>query len=345
MVLLSVNAGSSSLKVAVFNREAPDRPTFSVSIEGVGTADSVLLPDGLEHGPDAKRLTIQTAAEAAEAIKQWLSEERHIQPQDVEAIGYRVVHGGKKLQEATIITKDIQGYLKSLTPLAPNHMPSTLAAIDAFQSSYPKAAHVACFDTSLFARIPKVAQMLPISKKLQDDHDIKRYGFHGLSYASLLDDFRQHEGDMAANGRVIMAHLGSKLASPPLRMVDPSICRWALPCIGHRYVVRSGDIEPGVLSYLQKDLGISIDEIIRLVTYESGNFGVSGTTADMRILLKSQATDPNAALAIELFCYSVKKQIGSYAAVLGGVDSIILVEALASGQPRFAHAFARAYHS
>jgi acetate kinase len=317
-VLLSINAGSSSLKVAVFDATQLESPISSVSIEGIGTDTAAILPDGNEEA--ARHLPIATAREAVEVVKQWLSNDIAIASDTVLAIGYRVVHGGERFTEATRITPTVLEYLDTLTPLAPNHMPSTLSVIAAFQAAYPSTDHVACFDTSFFSDIPEVAKTLP----LPQEYDIRRFGFHGLSYSSLLESFRQHEGETAACGRVIMAHLGSGASVSALkngRPVDMSM--GFTPVSGIMMSTRSGDIEPEALTYLQREKGLSVVAISELVSRKSGLLGVSGVSAEMHTLLAKQHEDNQVALAVELFCYKVKKQIGAYAAVLGGVDSLI----------------------
>lgn len=324
MTLLSINAGSSSLKVAVFDDETPDVPRTSVSIEGIGTPDACLIPEGTFGSADTRKLPIDSATTAAGYVKEWLTNELSISSSDITAIGYRVVHGGETFTKATLVTPEVTTHLEELTPLAPNHMPATLASIHAFQTAYPETSHVACFDTSFFHDVPEVATVLPISKKVQDTHGIRRFGFHGLSYQSLLKNFAKHEGETAVNGRIIMAHLGSGASVTACvngKPVDMSM--GFTPVSGIMMSTRSGDIEPGVLTYLQQRAAMTAEQVAQLVTHDSGLLGVSGTTADMYTLLQTQSTNPDVALAVELFCYKIKKQIGAYIAVLGGVDSII----------------------
>lgn len=323
MILLSINAGSSSLKVSVFESDNLESPKTSVSIEGIGTPDACLIPDGVFGSDQTRKLPIDTPEIAAGYVKDWLTDELAISPTDIQAIGYRVVHGGDKYDRPTIITDETIDYLESITPLAPNHMPATLASLRAFRITYPELAHVACFDTSFFHNLPEVAKMLTINKKIQDKYDMRRFGFHGISYQSLLDNFHQNEGEEATKGRIIMAHLGSGASVTACvngQPVDTSM--GFTPVSGIMMSTRSGDLEPGVVTYLQRQ-GMSLDEVSKLVTYESGLLGVSGKTADMYTLIKSRKTDPDAKIAIDLFCYKVKKQIGAYMAALGGVDSII----------------------
>lgn len=323
MVLLSVNAGSSSLKVSVFDPNEPTKPRTSLFVEGIGSAEGALIPNGVYGSEDTKQLPIASFVEAADHVKSWLNSES-IQSSDVIGIGYRVVHGGEKYKEAAEVTPEMLGYLESITPLAPNHMPAALTAMRAFLEVYPDATHVACFDTSFFHDIPAVAKTLPIPINLQEEHNIRRYGFHGLSYQYLLASFTEHEGEEAAKGRIIMAHLGSGASLTAVKEGAPiDMSMGFTPVSGIMMSTRSGDIEPGVLTYLQKEKGLSAEEVADMVTYKSGLLGVSGYTTDMLTLLNEQHDNPHAALAVELFCYKITKTIGGYIAALGGVDSII----------------------
>jgi acetate kinase len=305
MVVLSVNAGSSSLKVSVFDRNDPALARASFAVEDIEP-------------------TSHATQTAVKQVQQWLQDKLSLSIKDVEAIGHRVVHGGEKYDSAVRITPDVRTYLESITPLAPNHMPSALATISAFTDEYPTAQHVACFDTSFFHAVPEVAKIFPLPLSLQKESGIRRYGFHGLAYAGLLDSFRQHEGETAYRGRVILAHLGSGASVAAIKDGQPlDMSMGFTPVSGIMMSTRSGDLEPGVMTYLATEKGMSSQDISTLLSHQSGLLGVSELTADMHVLLNSQQDNPQAALAIELFCYKIKKMIGAYTAVLGGVDSII----------------------
>jgi len=305
MVLLSVNAGSSSLKVSVFDRQDPHTPISSLAIENIGI-DGKSIEGAIVH------------------IQTWLTGTLSIQDTDIEAIGHRVVHGGERYSSASLITSELFTYLVSITPLAPNHMPGTLAALRAFIGAYPNAKHVACFDTSFFHAIPEVAKILPIPLTFQKENGIRRYGFHGLSYESLLASFKEHEGVAAHNGRVILAHLGSGASVAAIKNGQPiDMTMGFTPVSGIMMSTRSGDLEPGLITYLEAEKGMTPAQLSDLFTNRSGLLGVSETTADMHVLLDTQEENPQGKLAVELFIYKIKKTIGAYAAALGGVDSII----------------------
>lgn len=324
MVLLSINAGSSSLKVAVFDEDQLGTPRTSVSIEGIGSPSSSFIPEGHYGDAGTKAVPIADIDAAVGLVKSWLTDELSIGAKDITALGHRIVHGGPRYTSAVIISDPVISYLQSITDLAPNHMPGTLRAIGAFRASYPEVIHVGCFDTSFFSTTPKVAKTLPIAQSIQEKFSLQRYGFHGLSYQSLLSSFAAHEGEMAKNGRVIMAHLGNGASVSASRNGQPiDMTMGFTPVSGIMMSTRSGDLEPGVLTYLQTVGGMSVEEVEHLVAYESGLQGVSELSGNMHDLLDVQHDNPRAALAVELFCYKVKKQIGAYAAALGGVDSII----------------------
>lgn len=305
MALLTVNAGSSSLKVSVFNRANLHTPFATLSLEEIGTKIA---------SPEA----------AAEQVQSWLNNELSIAPADIEAVGHRVVHGGNKYASAVGITPDVVSYLESITPLAPNHMPATLHSMRTFTDAYPEARHVACFDTSFFHDIPAVAKTLPIPLSLQKELTIRRYGFHGLSYQSLLASFEEIEGTVAKHGRVVMCHLGSGASVAATKNALPiDMSMGFTPVSGIMMSTRSGDLEPGLITYLEKERGLSSDELSELFTKKSGVLGVSETTADMHEILLTQDQNPQVKLALELFCYKITKQIGAYAAALGGIDSLI----------------------
>lgn len=320
-MFLVINAGSSSLKVALYGGEHSE-PITSVSIEDIGSSEAHLIPEGQYGTSQTTNVEAKNHEEAAIQAKRWLDAEI-AQAVIVTAVGYRIVHGGDRFKEPTVLTDEVMGYLEQLTPLAPNHMPVTLQCIWVFKRIYDEAVHVGCFDTAFFVNVPEVAQTFPLPKALRDN-GIRRYGFHGLSYEYLLTSFREHEGEVAANGRLIFLHLGSGASVSALVGGKPiEMSMGFTPVSGVMMSTRTGDIEPGVLMYMQQHLGLKPDEVFDIVAKQSGLLGISGQTGDMYTLLQSQHEDSAAALAIELFCYTIKKTIGAYTAVLGGVDSIV----------------------
>ena len=321
-MLLAVNAGSSSLKVSVFNETQVDAPTISVAIEGIGTSDACLIPDGMYGGAGTVKLVIPDHQAAATAIIWWLKV-RGIDVLQVKMVGHRVVHGGDRYDQATVIDDEAIDYLRSITPLAPNHLPVALSCIDAFRVRFRAASHIACFDTAFFHAIPKIAQTIAVPETIRE-LGVRRYGFHGLSYEYILHDFMVHEGEVAANGRVIIAHLGSGASLTAIKNGFPvDMTMGFTPASGIVMSTRTGDIDPGLIDFLLRERNMTPQEVSNLIYKQSGLLGISGTTADMHKLLMDRSHNEHAALAIDIFCYGIKKTIGAYAAALGGVDSII----------------------
>ncbi len=329
-MLLVVNAGSSSLKVTIYTDDTSDVALASAAVEDITSERARLITHVHEDGqePETKPAPSQSHSEAAQHIYEWLQASPVI-GSPITAVGYRIVHGGAVYTQPTRITDAVIEQLHELTSLAPNHMAATIQCMTIFRTAYPEATHIGCFDTSFFADIPRVAQTLPLPKDLRQE-GIRRYGFHGLSYTYLLTSFRHHEGEVAAHGRVILAHLGSGAsvaACKDGRPVDMSM--GYTPVSGVPMATRTGDVEPGVLLYLQQYRGMTVEEVYTLVTKQSGLLGISGKTADMYELLQQQDTDADVALAVEYFCYKIRQVIGGYAATLGGVDSIIFTGGIA----------------
>lgn len=318
-MLLVINPGSSSVKAMVYDDVSSGVALYAVSIEGIGTGSATLLPDATFNEATIEKVDASDYLAAVHLIREWL-ETKNVA---LDAIGYRVVHGGERYKAPTIVDDEVIEYLTSISSLAPNHMPGAIECINAFRSVYPVVVHVACFDTSFFADIPALAKTLPIPKSISDE-GVRRYGFHGLSYQYILEDFRKHEGDEAARGRVIIAHMGNGVSLSACRDGQPiDMTMGFTPVSGVPMSTRTGDIEPGVLLYLLREKKLSVDDVSELVTRQSGLLGISDDTADMYYLLQHQQDNPSAALAIEFFCYAIKKQVGAYIAALGGVDSII----------------------
>jgi acetate kinase len=234
-----------------------------------------------------------------------------------------VVHGGPGHGTPQPVTPDLLDELRGLIPFAPNHLPAELALIDAFGHHYPGVPQVACFDTAFHHDLPTVARTLPIPR-VYAARGVRRYGFHGLSYAYLGKELARVAGTAAAEGRVILAHLGngaSMAAVHGRRCIDTTM--GFTPTGGLMMGTRSGDLDPGLLAYLVRADGLTADGLEALTARRSGLLGVSGTSSDMRVLLAHEATDPRAAEAVALFCYRARREVGALAAALGGLDTLV----------------------
>jgi acetate kinase len=250
----------------------------------------------------------------------------------VKAVGHRVVHGMTHT-EPERVTPELLEELHRITPYDPDHLPREIELIEAIRQRHPKLPQVACFDTAFHRTMPRVARLLPIPRRYEAK-GVQRYGFHGLSYAYLLEELA-HLGDPAATkGRVILAHLGNGASLAAVRdgkSVDTSM--GFTPTAGLVMSTRSGDLDPGLLSFLARTEHMTASQFDQMVNHQSGLLGVSETSPDMRDLLAKETADVRAAEAVALFCYQAKKWIGSFAAALGGLDTLVFSAGIGENCP------------
>jgi acetate kinase len=250
----------------------------------------------------------------------------------VKAVGHRVVHGMKHT-EPEIVTKKLLDELRRISPNDPDHLPREIELIEVLRQRHPKLQQVACFDTAFHQTMPRVAKLLPIPRRF-DVKGIQRYGFHGLSYAFLIEELARLGDPSARRGRVILAHLGNGASMAAVRdgkSIDTSMC--FTPTAGLVMSTRSGDLDPGLAPYLARTEQMTTQQFYKMVNHESGLLGVSETSSDMRDLLNHEKTDVRAAEAVALFCYQAKKWIGSYAAALGGLDTLVFAGGIGENAP------------
>ena len=244
-----------------------------------------------------------------------------------------MVHGGPKYSEPALITKEMVEELRRLKPFDPEHLPEEIQLTEAFHRRFPDLPQVACFDTAFHHDLPRVAQLLPIPRRYEAQ-GVRRYGFHGLSYAFLMEELARLAGTEAAQGRVILAHLGngeSLAAVHHGKSVDTSMS--FTPTAGVPMSTRSGDLDPGLVWYLAHTEHIGAKQFNEMVNFQSGLLGVSETSSDMRDLLEHEAGDVRAAEAITMFCYQVRKWIGAFAAALGGLDTLVFAGGIGENAP------------
>lgn len=320
--VLVVNAGSSSLKFTVYRNLQADSADVEAAgqIEGIGTAPRFTAHNGAGEKLTDERLgdTANDVRGALDSLARWLRS--RFAGTHVLGVGHRVVHGGAKYHQPTIVTSQVMHDLRALTPLAPLHQPHNLAAIDAVSERMPHVPQVACFDTSFHRGQPAVAELVPLPKEIRAQ-GVQRYGFHGLSYeyiAGVLPRLVPH----AAEGRVIVAHLGSGASMCALKnrcSIDCTLGFTALDglCMG----TRPGSLDPGIVLYLFQGLAMTVHDVETLLYKRSGLLGISGISNDMRNLLAS--TEPAARLAVDYFIYRAVKEIGALTAVLGGLDAVV----------------------
>jgi len=329
---LVLNAGSSSLKFCVFQR--PVNQGWEIAsrgqVEGIGSAPrlSAKDADGKVLADNPLGNDIRDGRAALEALAKWL---RSIYGNaKLLGVGHRVVHGGARFTQPVVLNQQILAELKELIPLAPLHQPYNLGAIEVAFDRLADVPQVACFDTSFHATSPDVAKLVPLPAHLRRA-GLQRYGFHGLSYeyvASVLPEVAPE----IANGRVIVAHLGSGASMCALRAgksVDNTLGFTALDglCMG----TRPGALDPGVVLYLFQSLGLSSKDVETLLYKKSGLLGISGISNDMRNLLGDG--QPEAHLAVDYFVYRAAKEIGALAAVLGGIDALVFTAGIGENSP------------
>ena len=244
--------------------------------------------------------------------------EKRLGPDALTVVGHRVVHGGPKYSEPLRITAEVVQELHRISPFDPEHMPEEILLIEAFRRRFPDVPQIACFDTGFHHDLPRVAQILPIPRRFEAK-GVRRYGFHGLSYAYLMGELAPLAGSEIAQGSVILAHLGNGASLAAVRdgkSMDTSMS--FTPTAGVPMSTRCGDLDPGLVSYLARTEKMSAKQFDEMVNFHSGLLGISETSSDMRDLLKCESHDVRAAEAVALFCYQVKKWIGAFAAAWRG---------------------------
>jgi acetate kinase len=288
--ILTVNTGSSSVKLGLY--------------EGDRLVDSCARDCS---GPQSFH----------DAIERYLSSLEGSWP---DAVGHRIVHGGPRHTTPCRITPEILALLRELVPLLPEHLPQAIEAVEAISHLAPQATQVACFDSAFHRTLPRVARLLPLPRRYLDS-GVMRYGFHGLSYEYVAGELQRLD-PQRVGGLAIVAHLGNGASMAALREgVSVETTMGLTPTGGLVMGTRTGDLDPGVLVYVGTRERLSPEAVSRLVNLESGLLGISELSADMRDLLASD--DARAAEAVELFCYQARKHIGSLAAVLGGLDTLV----------------------
>jgi len=318
--ILSINGGSSSIKFALFGRvERPERE-LGGKVDRIGVSGTSLEFSAVDGRSGNRHLSTGNHISAARALVDWLVSQSLFA--SVKAIGHRVVHGMEHTEPA-LVTPALLDELRRLVPVDPDHLPIEIELIDALTAARPTLPHVVCFDTAFHRSMPRVAQLLPIPRRY-DAKGIRRYGFHGLSYGYLMEELGRLAGKTATRGRVILAHLGNGASLAAVldgRSIDTSMS--FTPTSGLLMGTRSGDLDPGLASYLERSEQLSAGDFFAMATEQSGLLGVSETSSDIRDLLERGATDVRAAEAVALFCYQAKKYVGAYAAALGGIDTLV----------------------
>ena len=328
--ILVLNGGSSSIRFALLRADARLTRICSGTLNGIGEADAWLGIDSDADAPARQAIAARDPAEAIQSLVQWLRQGHGVDA--IAAVGHRVVHGMNHFDPERI-TPDLLAALRRIEPVDPDHLPVEIALIEAVGRVLPGLPQVACFDTRFHQHLPRVAAQLALPRRFEAQ-GLRRYGFHGLSYDFLLHELERIAGARVARGRVILAHLGggaSLAAVRDGRCIDTTMS--FTPTAGLVMGTRSGDLDPSLAPYLERTAGIGSAQFLKMVNHESGLLGVSETSADMRELLAAEAGDPRAAEAVALFCYQVRKAIGSFAAALGGLDTLVFAGGIGENAP------------
>jgi acetate kinase len=330
--ILTINGGSSSIKFALFEAGDSLRRILEGGIERIGSSEATLRVKGLDRADNFSRLvTAPDHTVAVGVLMDWIEERSGREA--LSAVGHRVVHGGPKYYQPQRITAEMVEELQRLSAFDPDHLPEEILLTEAFHRRFPELPQVACFDTAFHHDMPRVAQLLPIPRRYEAQ-GVRRYGFHGLSYAFLMEELARLAGADAAQGRIILAHLGNGASLAAVRDGKPVDTSMSFtPTAGVPMSTRSGDLDPGLVWYLSRTEKMGAKQFNEMVNFQSGLLGVSETSSDMRDLLQHETLDVRAAEAVALFCYQVKKWIGAFAAALGGLDTLVFSGGIGENAP------------
>lgn len=320
--ILTVNGGSSSIKFALFEAADSLRRILHGGIDRIGLPNAVFHVKFTNQDEKVSRpVSAPDHTAAVGVLMDWI--EKRSDGATLIAVGHRVLQGGPKYYKPQRITADMIAELHQLSSFDPEHIPEETDLIEAMRRRFPGLPQIACFDTAFHHDLPRVAQLLPIPRRY-DTQGIRRYGFHGLSYAFLMEKLAEIAGPEVAKGRVILAHLGSGASLAAVRdgkSLDTSM--GFTPASGIPMSTRSGDLDPGLAWYLAATEQMSPKDFNTMANSQSGLLGISETSADMHDLLEREALDVRAAEAVAVFCYQVKKWIGAFSAALGGLDTLV----------------------
>jgi len=330
--VLAINSGSSSLRFTLFKAGESLAQILTGKFERIGLPDAALsFRDVLANQQDERRIDAPNHVACVPLLVELL--EKTAGDNSVSAIGYRVVHGGPRYREPQRVDEAMLEELRRISFFAPNHLPSAILLMEDLAAKFPKVPQIACFDTAFHHSMPRVAKLLPIPRRYEAK-GVQRYGFHGLSYANLMEELSRLGDPTATTGRAILAHLGNGASMAAVRdgkSMDTSM--GFTPAAGLMMSTRSGDLDPGLVAFLGRSEQMTETQFDRMIHHESGLLGVSEISSDMRDLLARERTDVRAAEAVALFCYQAKKWIGSFAAALGGLDTLVFAGGIGEKAP------------
>ncbi|MEO7266224.1 MAG: acetate/propionate family kinase [Ferruginibacter sp.] len=326
--ILVINGGSSSIKFALFSMDENPNRIFSGQIKRIGLSGPEFTVINNTQEQNEIIIDATNFKEAAEVLIEWLKKQKEFE--QTMCIGHRIVHGMKHTQ-AAIIDEDLLNELNQISDYDPDHLPAEIETVRLLKNQFPSLMQVACFDTAFHTTVPLVAKTCAIPKSYYEE-GLQRYGFHGISYSYLMQELRKQNED-EANGKIILAHLGngaSLAAVKDGKCLDTSM--GFTPAGGIPMSTRSGDLDPGVAWYLMKK-EMNAEAFNDLINHQSGLLGISGISSDMQDLLRLEKENKDAALAIDIFCYQIKKYIGAYIAVLGGLNVLVFSGGIGENAP------------
>jgi acetate kinase len=330
--ILVINGGSSTLKFALFRAGGSPVRELSGMVDRIGSPLGTFtwMEEGAGRG-DHRTVAAPDHAACLEPVMDCVRGRLGQEP--LLAIGHRVVHGGVKYRSPAPVTGELMAELLRISPYDPEHLPAEIALIEECARHYPSIPQVACFDTAFHRDMPAVARLLSIPRRYEKA-GVQRYGFHGLSYAFLMKELIRIGRLGEAKGRVILAHLGNGASMAAVKDGGPIDTTMGFtPTSGLPMSRRSGDLDPGLVAYLARTEGMTAEQFHRMVNSESGLLGVSERSSDMRDLLNAERNDLRATDAVALFCYQAKKTIGSLAAAMGGLDTLVFSAGIGEHSP------------
>lgn len=328
--VLALNGGSSSIKFVLFDADDLSQRRLHGRIDRIGVAGTALTATQGHGTAVTQPVPTGDFAASIRVLIDWLQGRDAFA--SLVAIGHRVVHGMQRTAPERI-SAAVLAQLRAVIPYDPEHLPAEIQLMEELLQRFPQLPQIACFDTAFHRTMPPVATLLPIPRRYAA-MGVQRYGFHGLSYAYLLDALGQLGDPAARSGRVILAHLGNGASLAAVRdgaSVDTTMA--FTPGAGVPMSTRSGDIDPGLLSFFVDRENMTTARLQKMLSHESGLLGLSQTSSDIRDLLDREATDTRAAEAVALFCQEIRKRIGAFAAVLGGLDTLVFSAGIGENSP------------
>ncbi|NOT75699.1 MAG: acetate/propionate family kinase [Cyclobacteriaceae bacterium] len=328
--ILCLNGGSSSIKFAVYAQDSLTVPLLQGAVKNIGVNTRFEYSDNGADVHTNLHLKAENPELAIHFLIGWLARQSNVG--EIIYIGHRIVQGLEHTGPVRI-DASLMGRLRLVESYAPDHLPREIRLIDACEKAFPSAQQIACFDTSFHQAMPQLARYLPLPERYYNK-GVRRYGFHGISYEYLLQELNDREQSSVARHHVIMAHLGNGSSLVALKDGIPMDTTMSFtPTSGVMMGSRTGDLDPGLITYLLQNEGLTKEQFSHLVNHESGLKGISGISGDVLELLVHEKKSSQATLAIDLYCYHIRKAIGSLSAVLGGLDTIIFSGGIGENSP------------